>query len=91
MTSKDETNHYPSFGSSPIVNLDYLGITLTISNQLLYSSKTKRVYLMESHVSCQHPDLDSELIQLCIRVLEKSDYLGIGLTVSNQIAYSTKI
>ena len=36
---------------------------------------------MGNHVSCQNPDLDSELIQLCIRVLEKSDYLGIGLLV----------
>ena len=42
---------------------------------------------MECHVSCQSPHLDSELIQLCIRVLQKSDYLGIGLTVSNQIVY----
>ena len=35
--------------------------------------------------------MDSELIRLCIRVLEKSDYLGIGLTVLNQLAYSIKI
>jgi len=34
---------------------------------------------MDNHVSCQNPDLDSESIRLCIRVLEKSDYLGIGL------------
>ena len=40
-------------------------------------------------VSCQNPDLDSELIRLCIRVLEKSDYLGSCLIVSNQIAYSS--
>ena len=46
---------------------------------------------MDNHVSCQNPDLDSELIRLCIRVLEKSDYLGIGLTVLNQLAYSIKI
>ena len=31
------------------------------------------------------------MIRLCIRVLEKSDYLGIGLTVLNQLAYSIKI
>ena len=31
------------------------------------------------------------MIRLCIRVLEKSDYLGIGLTVLNQIAYSIKV
>ena len=45
---------------------------------------------MESPISCQNPDLDSELLRFCIRVLEKSDYLGIGLIVSNQIAYSSK-
>ena len=44
---------------------------------------------MESSVSCQNPDLDSAMIGLCIRVLEKS-YLRIGLIVSNQIAYSSK-
>ena len=47
--------------------------------------------MMDNHVSCQNPDLDSESIQLCIQVLEKSDYLGIGLTVLNQLAYSIKI
>ena len=31
------------------------------------------------------------MIRLCIRVLEKSDYLGIGLTVLNQLAYSIKV
>ena len=46
---------------------------------------------MDNHVQFQNPDLDSELIRLCIRVLEKSDYLGIGLTVLNQIAYSIKV
>ena len=45
---------------------------------------------MESHMLCQNPDLDSELIRLCIRVLEKLDYLGIGLILSNQIEYSSK-
>ena len=38
----------------------------------------------------QNPDLDSELIRLCIRVLEKSDYPRIGLIVSNRIAYSSR-
>ena len=45
---------------------------------------------MESPISCQNPVLDSELIRLCIRVLEKLDYLGIGLILSNQIEYSSK-
>ena len=45
---------------------------------------------MESHMPCQNPDLDSELIRLCIRVLEKLDYLGIGSILSNQIEYSSK-
>ena len=45
---------------------------------------------MEGHMPCQNPDLDSELIQLCIRVLEKFDYLGIGMILSNQIEYSSK-
>ena len=45
---------------------------------------------MESLISCQNPDLDSELMRLCIRVLEKSDYLGSGLIVLNQIVYSSK-
>ena len=31
------------------------------------------------------------MIRLCIRVLEKSDYLGIVLNVLNQFAYSVKI
>ena len=31
------------------------------------------------------------MIRFCPRVLEKSDYLGIGLTVLNQLAYSIKI
>ena len=34
---------------------------------------------MESPVSCQNPDLDSQLVRFCIRVLEKLDYLGMGL------------
>ena len=45
---------------------------------------------MECPISCQNPDVDSELIRLCIRVLEKSDYLGISLILSNEIAYSSK-
>ena len=45
---------------------------------------------MESPVSCQNPDLDSELIRLCIRVLEKSDDLGSGFIVLNQIVYLSK-
>ena len=45
---------------------------------------------MQSPASCQNPDLDSELIGLCIQVLEKLDYLWISLTVSNQITYLSK-
>ena len=42
---------------------------------------------MGSPISFQNPYLDSELIGLYIHVLEKSDYLGSVLIVSNQIAY----
>ena len=45
---------------------------------------------MESPVSCQNPDLDSELIRLCIRVLEKLDYLGIGLIISKKMHIQIK-
>ena len=44
----------------------------------------------EESLSCQNPELDSELIRLWTRVLEKWDYLGNGLIVLNQIAYSSK-
>ena len=44
---------------------------------------------MESPISCQNPDLDSELIRLCIQVLRKLDYLGIGLIISKKLAYSS--
>ena len=45
---------------------------------------------MESPVSCQNSHLDSELNRVCIRVLEKLDYLGIRLIISKKIAYSSK-
>ena len=39
---------------------------------------------MESPISCQNPDLDSELIRLCIRALEKLGYIWIGLIISKK-------
>ena len=45
---------------------------------------------MGSPISWLNPDLNSEFVGLCIEVLEKSEYLRIGLIALKQIVYSSK-
>ena len=81
----DETLHL-EFWKSWIIS----EVAWSFQTKLHIQVKLMDIKWWESPVSCQIPDLDSELIRLCIPVLEKSDYLGIVLIVLTQIVYSSK-